>query len=72
MISDKNKIQLIHFIDDIKEVFASKISSIDDMKLNNLRKKYIYKDISKVEFIEDVKYLKKVDEYAKWSYYYNN
>ena len=70
MVKEKNKLELINFIDNLKDTFFKKLDKNQELKLKNLRKKYIYKDISVADFIEDVKYLKKVDDDIKWSYYY--
>lgn len=70
MIKEKNKQELINFIDDLKDNFFEKLYKSQQVQLNNLRNKYVYKDISVSELIEDVKYLKKVDEDIKWSYYW--
>ena len=70
MIKEKNKQELINFIDDLKDTFFEKLYKSQQVQLNNLRNKYVYKDISVSELIEDVKYLKKVDEDIKWSYYW--
>ena len=70
MIQEKNKQELINFIDNLKETFFEKLYKSQQVQLNNLRNKYVYKDISVSELIEDVKYLKKVDEDIKWSYYW--
>jgi hypothetical protein len=70
MIKEKNKQELINFIDDLKDTFFEKLYKSQQVQLNNLRNKYVYKDISVAELIEDVKYLKKVDEDIKWSYYW--
>ena len=70
MVKEKNKQELINFIDDLKDTFFEKLYKSQQIQLNNLRNKYIYKDISVSELIEDVKYLKKVDEDIKWSYYW--
>jgi len=70
MVKEKNKQELINFIDDLKDTFFEKLYKSQQVQLNNLRNKYVYKDISVSELIEDVKYLKKVDEDIKWSYYW--
>jgi hypothetical protein len=70
MVKEKNKQELINFIDNLKETFFEKLYKSQQVQLNNLRNKYVYKDISVSELIEDVKYLKKVDEDIKWSYYW--
>lgn len=71
MVKEKNKQELINFIDDLKDTFFDKLYKSQKIELNNIRNKYIYKDISTIEFIEDAKFLKKLDEDIKWSYYYN-
>lgn len=71
MVNEKNKAEVINFIDNLKDTFFRKLYKSQEIQLNNLRSKYIYKDISTGEFIEDVRYLKKLDEDIKWSYYYN-
>lgn len=70
MVKEKNKQELINFIDNLKETFFEKLYKSQQVQLNNLRNKYVYKDISVSELIEDVEYLKKVDEDIKWSYYW--
>ena len=70
MIKEKTKLELINFIDDLKDTFFEKLYKSQQVQLNNLRNKYVYKDISESELIEDIKYLKKVDEDIKWSYYW--
>ena len=70
MVKEKNKQELINFIDNLKDTFFEKLYKSQQVQLNNLRNKYVYKDISVSELIEDVKYLKKVDEDIKWSYYW--
>lgn len=57
MVKDNHKQKLINQIDNLKEHL---FKSIHDRDLNNLRKKYIYKDISLGEFIKDVNYLKEL------------
>lgn len=70
MVKEKTKQELINFIDDLKDTFFDKLYKSQKIELNNIRNKYIYKDISTIELIEDVKYLKKIDEDVKWSYYW--
>ena len=54
MINDRLKQRVIDFID---ETIDRKIRKEHLKKLNNLRNKYIFKDVSHDEVIEDVKYL---------------
>jgi len=70
MIKEKNKQELINFIDDLKDTFFDKLYKSQKVELTNIRNKYIYKDVSTIELIEDVKLLKKIDEDLKWSYYW--
>lgn len=70
MVKEKNKQELINFIDDLKDTFFDKLYKSQQVQLNNLRNKYIYKDVSVSELIEDVKFLKKVDDDVKWNYYW--
>lgn len=70
MVKEKTKQELINFIDDLKDTFFDKLYKSQKIELNNIRNKYIYKDISESELIKDVLFLKKVDEDIKWSYYW--
>ena len=70
MIKEKTKQELINFIDDLKDTFFDKLYKSQKVELNNIRNKYIYKDISESELIKDVLFLKKVDEDIKWNYYW--
>lgn len=70
MVKEKTKQELINFIDDLKDTFFDKLYKSQKVELNNIRNKYIYKDISESELIKDVLFLKKVDEDIKWSYYW--
>jgi hypothetical protein len=70
MVKEKNKQELINFIDDLKDTFFEKLYKSQQVQLNNLRNKYVYKDVSVSELIEDVKFLKKVDDDVKWNYYW--
>jgi hypothetical protein len=70
MVREKTKQELINFIDDLKDTFFDKLYKSQKVELNNIRSKYVYKDISESEFIEDAKLLKKIDEDIKWSYYW--
>lgn len=54
MINDRLKQKVIDFID---ETIERKIRKEHLKKLNNLRDKYIFKDISTNEVIEDIKYI---------------
>lgn len=54
MINDRLKQKVIDFIDD---TIQRKIRKEQLKKLNNLRDKYIFKDISTKEVIEDIKYI---------------
>jgi len=54
MINDRLKQRVIDFID---ETIQRKIRKEHLKKLNNLRDKYIFKDISTKEVIEDIKYI---------------
>lgn len=54
MINDRLKQKVINFID---ETIERKIRKEHLKRLNNLREKYIFKDISTNEVIEDIKYL---------------
>lgn len=60
IVPDDRKVKLINFINlmenkIIKKHFLTK-------ELNSLKKKYIYKDICKSEYIKDVEYLKNVKD----------
>lgn len=54
MITETLKQRVIDFID---ETIQRKIRKEHLKKLNNLRDKYIFKDISTKEVIEDIKYI---------------
>jgi hypothetical protein len=54
MIAERLKQRVIDFIDD---TIQRKIRKEQVKKLNNLRDKYIFKDISTKEVIEDIKYI---------------
>jgi len=54
MITERLKQRVIDFIDD---TIQRKIRKEHLKKLNNLRDKYIFKDISTNEVIEDIKYI---------------
>jgi hypothetical protein len=54
MITETLKQRVIDFID---ETIQRKIRKEHLKKLNNLRDKYIFKDISTNEVIEDIKYI---------------
>ncbi len=54
MITERLKQRVIDFID---ETIQRKIRKEHLKKLNNLRDKYIFKDISTKEVIEDIKYI---------------
>jgi hypothetical protein len=54
MINDRLKQKVIDFIDD---TIQRKIRKEHLKRLNNLRDKYIFKDISTNEVIEDIKYI---------------
>jgi hypothetical protein len=54
MITERLKQRVIDFIDD---TIQRKIRKEQVKKLNNLRDKYIFKDISTKEVIEDIKYI---------------
>ena len=54
MITERLKQRVIDFIDD---TIQRKIRKEHLKKLNNLRDKYIFKDISTKEVIEDIKYI---------------
>jgi hypothetical protein len=70
MVREKTKQELINFIDDLKDTFFDKLYKSQKVELNNIRSKYVYKDISESELIKDVLFLKKIDEDIKWSYYW--
>ena len=54
MITERLKQRVIDFIDD---TIQRKIRKEHLKRLNNLRDKYIFKDISTKEVIEDIKYI---------------
>ena len=60
IVPSEKKVQLICFIDFYSTKFVKK--SLFTKELNQLRNKYIYKDISLDEFNKDKKYLKDVKE----------
>ena len=60
IVPSEKKVQLIGFIDFYSTKFVKK--SLFTKELNQLRNKYIYKDISLDEFNKDKKYLKDVKE----------
>ena len=57
---DHLKISLIFFIEKIYPHFED--SKIYRMELKAMRARYIYKDISKAEFLKDVAYLKNLKD----------
>lgn len=69
MVQEKNKQQLINYIDEIKEIFFATLGEKYKIELNDLRKKYIFKDISTRDFINDVKTIKKIETDIKMFYY---
>lgn len=54
-MNEANKLKIIRCIDQLSERIKSKVYLND---LRKLRNKYIYKDISMKEYVEDVKFLK--------------
>jgi hypothetical protein len=60
IVPSEKKIQLIGFIDFYSSRFVKK--SLFTKELNQMRNKYIYKDISLDEFKKDKEYLKNVKE----------
>jgi hypothetical protein len=60
IVPSEKKVQLIGFIDFYSTKFVKK--SLMTRELNQLRNKYIYKDISLDEFKKDKKYLKDIKE----------
>jgi hypothetical protein len=60
IVPSEKKVQLIGFIDFYSSRFVKK--SLMTRELNQLRNKYIYKDISLDEFKKDKEYLKNVKE----------
>lgn len=66
-MNEEAKLKVIRMIDKLRnEMFKG---TIYDGELKMLRKKYIYKDISKEELIKDVLYLKNMKNINH--YYYN-
>jgi len=55
MTTEKYKIQIIHACDILKKHYSGTIYSNE---LKNIRRKYIYKDISRMELIYDKEYLR--------------
>jgi hypothetical protein len=60
IVPSEKKVQLIGFIDFYSSKFVKK--SLIVKELNQMRNKYIYKDICLDEFKKDKKYLKDVKE----------
>jgi len=60
IVSSEKKVQLIGFIDFYSSRFVNK--SLIVKELNQMRNKYIYKDICLEEFKKDKEYLKNVKE----------
>jgi hypothetical protein len=67
METENNKLKLIGFIDQLREEMFK--GTTYDAELKMLRKKYIYKDISRGEFLRDVEYLTNMKNI---NYYYEN
>lgn len=69
METNENKLRLIRKIDQIKRELYHQLTQSQDKKLESLRDKYIYKDISRAEYKEDKSVLYKIDNDIKWSYF---
>jgi hypothetical protein len=60
IVEDKVKVKVISFIDYMDDKISKR--TMFHRELNNMRRRYIYKDISKHELESDIKYLKEVKE----------
>jgi len=65
-MKDKLKIEVISTIDKLQNYFDS---SIYKKELKMLRLKYIYKDISNGELLNDIKYLKNLHSITRTPFY---